>query len=106
LGASGCVSPLLLVQRTINLCDPFGSGAKRICHRRKLYLPSSLPSSACCQALPPSLEKSTRETPVSPPKAIPRASVGSPACNVSPSLMFVMKERGGIRLIGTDLNSV
>src|SRR5580704_9226248 len=106
LGVAGCVSPLVLVHRTINTCDPLLRTTKRVCHWRKLYLPSSLPSSACCQALPPSLEKSTRETPESPPKAIPRARVGTPACNVSPSLMLVMKERGGIRLIGTDLNSV
>src|ERR1700687_87239 len=106
LGVSGCISPLLLVHRTISACDPLAGAAKLTCHCRKLYLPSSLPSCACCQLLPPSLEKSTRDTPVSPPNAIPRASDGAPACRVSPALMLVIRERGTIRLIGTDLKPV
>jgi len=56
--------------------------------------------------LPPSLEKSTRDTPPSPPNAMPRASVEAPARNVSPGLMLVMKDRGTIRLIGTNLTPV
>src|SRR5690348_12688157 len=56
-----------------------GRGGKAICHCRKLYLPSSLASWACCQLLSPPLEKSTRDTPVSPPNAMPRVSVGAPA---------------------------
>src|SRR4029077_15414039 len=106
LGVAGCVSPLVLVHRTINTCDPLLRTTKRVCHWRKLYLPSSLPSSACCQDLPPSLEKSTRATPLSPPKAMPRASVGAPSISASPALILVINERGTIRLIGTDLNPV
>src|SRR5271166_6113238 len=106
LAVSGCVSPLLLVHRTISTCDPLLGTTKRSCHWRKLYLPSSWPSWACCQDLPPSLEKSTRDTPVSPPNAMPRARVGAPAGTVSPALMLVMKERGTMRLIGTDLKPV
>jgi hypothetical protein len=106
LGEAGCVSPLVLVHRTINTCDPLLGSTKRACHRRKLYLPSSLPSSACCQDLPPSLVKSTRDTQRSPPKAMPRASLEAPRVNVSPALMLVINERGTIRLIGTDLNPV
>jgi Integrase core domain len=56
-----------------------GRGGKAICHCRKLYLPSSLASWACCQLLSLPLEKSTRDTPVSPPNAMPRVSVGAPA---------------------------
>ena len=33
---------------------------------------SSLPGSVSCQLMPPSLEKSTRDTPSSPPNAMPR----------------------------------
>src|SRR5215469_8627613 len=46
---------------------------KRASHGRKLYFPSSLPSWAACQVLPPSLDSSTRATPLSPPKAMARA---------------------------------
>src|ERR1700694_4816098 len=106
LGVSGWVSPLLLVHRTISACDPLAGAAKLTCHCRKLYLPSSLPSGACCQLLPPSLEKSTRDTPVSPPNAMPRASVGAPAGRVSPALMLVMNDRGTMRLIGTSSTPV
>src|SRR4029453_5192252 len=87
LGVLGCVSPLLLVHRTISTCDPLPGAVKRICHWRKLYLPSSLPSWACCQGLP-------------------LARVSAPACSASPGLMLVMKERGTIRLSGTDLKPV
>jgi hypothetical protein len=37
---------------------------------------------------------------------MPRTSVETPALNVSPALMLVMKERGTIRLIGIDLKPV
>ena len=106
LDVSGCVSPPLLVHRTIRACLPRSDMAKRICHWRKLYLPSSVPSCVCCQFLPPSLEKSTRATPESPPNAMPRASVASPARSVSPDLIFVMEDRGTIRVIGTILTPV
>jgi hypothetical protein len=58
VGVAGCASPLVLVHRTINTCGPLLGTTKRVCHWRKLYLLSSLPSSACSQDLPPSLEKS------------------------------------------------
>src|SRR5208282_759027 len=106
LGVSGCVSPLVLAHRTISTCSPAAGGVKEICHLRKLYLPSSLPSCAGCQSLPPSLEKSTRDTPESPPNAMPRASVGAPARSLSPGFMLVMNDRGTIRLIGTTLKPV
>src|SRR5438132_4654490 len=104
-GVSGCVSPLLLVHRAIRTCAP-AAGANESCHWRKLYLPSSLPSRACSQLFPPSPEKSTRATPLSPPKAMPRTRVGAPASNLSPALMLVIKERGTILVIGTDLKPV
>jgi hypothetical protein len=35
LGVAGCVSPLVLVHRTINTCDPLLGTTKRVCHWRK-----------------------------------------------------------------------
>src|ERR1700730_838463 len=106
LAWAGCATPLLLVQRTISVSLPFAGNVNAASHCRKLYFPSSLPSWAACQVLPPSLDRSARATPVLPPKAMPRTSVGAPACTVAPDLMFVMKERGTIRLIGTILTPV
>src|SRR6266436_526599 len=102
LGAAGCASRLLLVHRAMSTWSPAAVGVKDVCHWRKLYLPSSLPSCGGFQLLPPSLEKSTRDTPQSPPKAIPRAAAGAPTRSLSPALMFVMNDRGTIRLIGTE----
>src|ERR1700741_3806400 len=100
-GSKGCVSPLLFVHRTIRLCSP--CGVWDACQRRKLYLPSSFPSSVCCHVEPPSGEISTDFTPASPPKAIPRRVIGAPAATWSPDFTFVKNERGTIRLIGTNL---
>ena len=61
---------------------------------------------AACQLFPPSLEKSTCFTPLSPPKAMPRASVGAPTWIVAPDARLVRKERGFIRLIGTIVRPV
>src|SRR5579875_998403 len=104
--SAGCTTPLLFVQRTISVCSPGAAGVNCICHRRKLYLPSSAPSCDGCHVLPPSRETSTRETPVSPPNAMPRTRVDAPVCTVSPGLRFVMNDRGTMRLIGTLLKSV
>src|ERR1700738_2870530 len=48
LAMSGCVTLLVLVQRTISEWSPFDGTVIRVSHRRKLYLPSSWPSSAAC----------------------------------------------------------
>ena len=47
-----------------------------------------------------------RQSPSEPPNAMPRASVEAPACSVSPASMFVMKDRGTMRVIGTMLMPV
>ena len=44
----------------------------RVCHRRKLYISFVLAELGSCQLMPPSLEQSTRDTPASPPNAMPR----------------------------------
>src|SRR6202163_5171089 len=103
---SGCASFLVLVQRTIRVCAPGAGSVNWVCHCRKPYVPWSAPSWVGCQFLPPSIDRSTRATPQSPPKAIPRAEAGVPAGTLSPSRMLVMNDRGALRVTGTILNPV
>src|SRR5215471_9062173 len=79
-GSAGCASPSALVQQTISVRSPFAAGVKFVCHCRKLYLPSSLPSCARLHVFPPSADKSTCLTPVFPPNAMPRTTVEACRC--------------------------
>ena len=103
LGVGGCASPLAAgASHHQHLRSPARRGEAGL-PLAETVLAFILAELSFCQLLPPSLEKSTRDTPVSPPNAMPRASVEAPTCSVSPALIFVMKDRGTIRLIGTDL---
>src|SRR6202011_4353158 len=93
-GVSGWAVPSLFVHRTMREWEPFLEMVKCVSHWRKPYLPLSLPSFAGCQVLPPSAEKSILATPVSPPNAMPRASVSEPARTDASALKFVMKDSG------------
>src|ERR1700722_2793352 len=99
-GASGCDTPLLLVQRIKKLYAPAAGGVSCVCHCRNPYLPSSFPSCAGCQLRQPSMEESTLATPQSPPNAMPRNFVGATAFTFWPATRFVTKDLGTIRLIG------
>src|SRR5258708_23253222 len=55
-GVAGCATPLLLVQRTRRLYSPGAGSVNCVCHCRKLYLPSSLPSFVERQLWPRSIE--------------------------------------------------
>ena len=63
------------------------------------YLPRSLPSFACVQVLPPSVETATSLMPLPPSKAIPFNAV-VPGFTFAPSATLVMNERTSKRLIG------
>ena len=103
-GESGCASPLVLVQRIIRVCSPRDGKVNCVCHCRKPYSPSSLPSWVGCQLFPLSIDRSTRATPQLPPKAMPRAYAGVPTGTTSPERMFVMNDLGKFRVTGTSLN--
>src|ERR1700730_4698482 len=105
-GKSGCASPLVLVQRIIRVCSPGDGKVNCVCHCRKPYLPSSFPSWVGCQLLPLSIDRSTRATAESPPKAMPRACAGVSTGTVSPERMLVMNDLGEFRVTGTSLNPV
>src|ERR1700716_3269672 len=103
---SGCASFLVLVQRTIRVHAPRAGSVNCVCHCRKPYVPWSAPSWVGCPLSPPSIDRSTRATLQSPPKAMPRAEDGVPAGTLSPSRMLVMNDRGTLRVTGTILNPV
>src|SRR6266850_599712 len=71
-----------------------------------LVPPQAAPSWVGRQVLPPSIDRSTRATPQSPPKAMPRAEAGVPAGTLSPLPMLVMNDRGALQVTGTILNPV
>ena len=107
LGASGCVSPLLLVQRTISTDDPLGpagqsgsaTGGSCTCLRPCRAV---LAASSCRRRWRSrrAIRPYRRRT-----RCRARVSGRRPAA-LSPGLMLVMKERGTMRLIGTDLTPV
>src|ERR1700716_3961789 len=103
---SGCASFLVLVQRTIRVRVPRAGSVNCVSHFRKPYVPWSAPSWVGCQLLPSSIDRSTRATPQSPPKAMPRTEAGVPAGTLSPLRMLVMNDRGALRVTGTILNPV
>src|SRR6516162_480672 len=105
-GSAGWTSPFVLVQRTCKLNIPDCGAATWVLHWRKLYVPSSCPRAAGCQSRPPSVDTSTRDTPLSPPNAIPRTGTGAPGLTVVALLTLVKKERGTRRVTGTVLNPV
>src|SRR3954453_12443682 len=98
-GSVGCVSPALLVARTLSSWLPAASLTGSF-HSRNEYFPRSLPSFAGVQVLPPSVETATSLMPLPPSKAIP-FSVVPPRFTFAPSARLVMKERTVKRLIGT-----
>ena len=77
IGVSSWASPLVLVQRIFSVSVPEAGAVTCACQRRKLYFPGSGPSVVARQVMPPSVERSTRATPQSPPKAIPRTGTGA-----------------------------
>src|SRR6516164_11556051 len=105
-GSAGCTSPFVLVQRTCNLKIPDCGAVICVLHWRKPYVPSSRPSVVGCQSRPPSVESSTRDTPLSPPNAIPLTCTGAPGLTIVPSETLVKNERGTMRVTGTVLNPV
>src|SRR6516162_6158444 len=105
-GSAGWTSPFVLVQRTCRVIDPDGGAVICVLHWRKLYVPSSRPSSVFCQVFPPSADSSTRDTPLSPPNAIPLTGTVAPGLTIVASETLVKKERGTMRVTGTVLNPV
>src|SRR6266481_5076725 len=97
-GSAGCVSPALLVARTLSSKLPAASLTGSF-HSRNVYFPRSLPSFAGIQVLPPSSETATSLIPLPPSNAIP-FSVVPPGFSFAPSVTLVMKERTVKRLIG------
>src|SRR4051794_6360069 len=97
-GSVGCVSPALLVARTLSSWLPAASFTGSL-HSRNEYLPRSLPSFAGIQVLLPSAETTTSLMPLPPSNAIP-CNVVLPGFNLAPSARLVMNERTVKRLIG------
>src|SRR6516162_10658539 len=105
-GSAGWTSPFVLVQRTCKASVPDCGAMISVLHWRKPYVPSSLPSVVGCQSRPPSVDSSTRDTPLSPPNAIPLIGTGAPGLTIVSSATLVKNERGTMRLTGTVLHSV
>src|SRR6516165_9098137 len=105
-GSAGWISPFVLVQRTCKLNIPDCGAMICALHWRKPYLPSSRPKVVGCESRPPSVDSSTRDTPLSPPNAIPLTGTGAPGLTIVSSLTLVKNERGTIRVTGTVLNPV
>src|SRR5258708_5361550 len=90
-GSAGCVSPALLVARTLS-SKLLAASLTGSFHSRNEYFPRSLPSFAGVQVFPPSSETATSLMPLPPSKAIPFSFV-APCFSFAPSATLVMKER-------------